>query len=95
MRLLNCKSGGFKRDWVIYQNKLCDAFYNGKCLLEVDCGNQEVVIKHLCSKKWIRQNKNKHSDFIPSIEITVGQHKITYKGELKRGELKKILADRI
>lgn len=49
-------------------------------------------IPPLCGVKWLRKNKNKHQDFIPTIDITIdGKTKLHIHGDIKKGTLKKVL----
>jgi len=94
-QLLKCDSKGFKYNWASHNNEPCDAFYAGCCLKSSSCGNQVVVIEPICGREWTEKHENEHADFIPSIEITCGDHRITYRGEIKKGELKKVLRGKL
>ncbi len=45
----------------------------------------------LCGVRWLREHRHDHEDFVPSIEVSDGKSSFKYRGEIKRGELTKIL----
>jgi hypothetical protein len=62
--------------------------YTNKDILKV----QREWIPPLCGTKWLRENKNKHADFVPEIDITIdGKTKLHIRGNIKKGSLKKVL----
>lgn len=88
-----CETGGLiYTGWPPHSEK-CEHYGREGCRRDASLSSCDHILPEpICGWEWHDSHIGEHKDFVPSIEINTGSEHFSFRGNNKKGELKKALS---